>query len=148
MDLQITLPRTSVDSSNCNLMILRAKLNGTPESGAPQPAQWISATRIRSHPGPSQRPFTPTKYKCEAAPLGPRPARVYSWPGVMCLGWPVSVAWGNSNRREGRRAWPTQKDQHGLTHSGHMMTSTMTELIGTKKHLEDITTSSKGYPCL
>lgn len=43
----------------------------------PQPAQWMTTTRIRSHPGSSQRRFSPTNCKCETTPLGPRPARVY-----------------------------------------------------------------------
>lgn len=46
----------------------------------PQPAQWISATRIRSHPGSSQRHFRSTNCKCEAAPNGPK----------TCLSLPIA----------------------------------------------------------
>ncbi len=59
------------------LWSFRPNLMGHQSPNPPQPAQWISATRIWSHPCPSQRPFRPTHCKCEAAPLGPRPAWVY-----------------------------------------------------------------------
>lgn len=113
MDLRITLPKASPDlwSSRPNLM-------GHQSPNPPQPAQWISATRIRSHPGPSQRGFRPTNCKSEAASLGPRPAWVYPWPQVKWPYWPDRVPSGkwNSSSREGERGRPTRKDQHGQTH--------------------------------
>ena len=47
----------------------RPNLRGHPSQNQPQPAHWISATRIQSHVDPSQRPFRPQSCKSEVALL-------------------------------------------------------------------------------
>lgn len=70
-------PRLGHTLETVTLWFCRPNLMGHQSPNPPQPAQWISATRIWSHAGPSQRPFRPSNCKSEVATLGPRPAWVY-----------------------------------------------------------------------
>lgn len=93
-----TVTRPIISPKACpDLWSSRPNLMGHQSSNPHQPAQWISATRIWSHPGPSQRPLTPTKHKSEVAPLGQRPAGVYPHPQVMWPDWPDPAPPGNRN---------------------------------------------------